>query len=70
MIAELRAAKIFDGVRGKPAADKDALAKVLVDVSIMAAALGDRLVEMDINPVFVGEKGKGLTAADALIVLK
>jgi acetyltransferase len=70
MIGELRGAKLFDGYRGKPAADKDALAKALVDVSVMAAALGDRLKEMDINPVFVAEKGKGLAAADALIVLK
>ncbi len=70
MIGELRAAKIFDGVRGKPASDKDALAKTLVDVSVMAAALGDRLKEMDINPIFVGGKGQGLAAADALIVLK
>lgn len=70
MIAELRAAKMFDGVRGKPASDKDALAKVLVDVSIMAAALGDRLKEMDINPIFVGAKGQGVAAADALVVLK
>ncbi len=70
MIAELRAAKMFDSVRGKPASDKDALAKVLVDVSIMAAALGDRLKEMDINPIFVGAKGQGVAAADALVVLK
>ncbi len=70
MIAELRGAKLFDGYRGKPAADKDALAKTLVDVSVMAAALGDRLKEMDINPIFVGEKGKGLAAADALVVVK
>ncbi len=70
MIAELRGAKLFDGYRGRPAADKDALARTLVDVSVMAAALGDRLKEMDINPIFVGERGKGLAAADALIVLK
>lgn len=70
MIAELRAAKVFDGYRGAPAADKEALARTLVDVSRMAAALGDRLKEMDINPIFVGADGKGLAAADALIVLK
>ncbi len=70
MIGELRAAKIFDGYRGKPAADKDALAQMLVDVSRMAAGLGDRLKEMDINPVFVGAKGEGVRAADALVVLK
>ncbi|MEZ5850602.1 MAG: acetate--CoA ligase family protein [Hyphomicrobiaceae bacterium] len=70
MIAELRGAKLFDGYRGKPAADKAALAQTLVDVSVMAAALGSRLKEMDINPIFVREQGKGLAAADALVVLK
>jgi acyl-CoA synthetase (NDP forming) len=70
MIAELRGAKLFDGYRGSPPADKDALAAMLVEVSRMAAALGDRLKEMDINPVFVGSKGDGCVAADALIVLK
>ena len=39
MIAELRAARLFDGYRGKPAADKEALAQTLVKVSVMAAAL-------------------------------
>ncbi len=70
MIAELRGAKLFDGYRGKPAADKEALAETLVAVSRMAAGLGARLKEMDINPIFVGPIGKGLAAADALIVLK
>lgn len=70
MISELRAAKLFDGYRGKPAADKEALAHMLVEVSKMAAALGDRLKEMDINPVFVGAEGQGCRAADALVVLK
>jgi acetyltransferase len=70
MIRELRGAKLFDGYRGKPAADKDALAAMLVEVSRLAAALGPRLKEMDINPVFVGAKGEGVRAADALVVLK
>jgi acetyltransferase len=70
MIAELRAARLFDGYRGKPAADREALAATLVEVSRMAAALGPRLKEMDINPVFVGGEGQGVVAADALIVLK
>lgn len=70
MIAELRGAKLFDGYRGSPPSDKDALAEMLVAVSQMAAALGDRLQEMDINPVFVGPKGEGCVAADALFILK
>jgi acyl-CoA synthetase (NDP forming) len=70
MIAELRGAALFDGYRGSPRADRDALAAMLVEVSRMAAALGDRLKEMDINPVFVCPKGEGCVAADALIILK
>ena len=70
MIAELKGAKLFEGYRGKPAADTEALAETLVAVSRMASALGDRLKEMDINPVFVGARGEGVAAADALVVLK
>ncbi len=70
MIAELRGAKLFDGYRGSPPADKEALAAMLVEVSRMAAALGERVKEMDVNPVFVRPKGEGCVAADALIVLK
>ncbi len=68
MIAELRGAKLFDGYRGQPAGDKEALAHMLVEVSRMAWALRERLAELDINPVFVSKDG--VVAADALIVLK
>ena len=68
MIADLRGAKLFDGYRGKPAGDKEALAKALVAASQMAAALAPRLKEADINPLFVGPDG--VMAADALVVLK
>ena len=70
MIADLRAAKLFEGYRGKPPADKEALAETLVAVSKMATALAPRLKELDINPVFVGPGRTGVVAADALIVLK
>jgi acyl-CoA synthetase (NDP forming) len=70
MIAELRAAPLFEGYRGQPAADKEALARTLVAVSQMAMALAPRLREMDINPLFVGPPRRGLVAADALIVLR
>jgi acyl-CoA synthetase (NDP forming) len=70
MIGDLRGAKLLDGYRGKPPADKAALAATLVAVSKMAAALGSRLQELDINPVFVGPEGQGVVAADALLLLK
>jgi acetyltransferase len=68
MIAELRGSKLFDGYRGNPAADKEALARALVSASGMAAVLGSRLKEVDINPLFVGPGG--VMAADALVVLR
>ncbi len=67
MIAELRGAKLFDGYRGQPPADKEALARALVAASQMAAALAPRLKEADINPLFVGPSG--VVAADALVVV-
>jgi succinyl-CoA synthetase beta subunit len=36
----------------------------------MATALGPRLKELDINPLFVAPEGGGVVAADALLVLK
>jgi acyl-CoA synthetase (NDP forming) len=70
MIGELRGARLFEGYRGQAAADKEALAQALVAVSGMATALAPRLKELDINPVFVRPAGKGVAAADALVVLK
>jgi acyl-CoA synthetase (NDP forming) len=70
MVREIRGAKLFDGVRGQPARDVDALANLLVSVSEMAWLLRGRVAEMDINPVLVRPVGQGVVAADALVVLK
>ena len=70
MIAELRAAAIFSGVRGRPACDVAALAATLSAVSQMAWQLRDRLAELDINPLLVLPAGEGVVAADALVVLE
>ncbi len=70
MIAELKGARLFDGYRGSPVTDKQALARLLVEVSRMAMTLQERIGEIDINPVFVGSTGNGVVAADALIILR
>jgi acetyltransferase len=67
MIADLRGARLFDGYRGRPPADREALARALVAASQMATALAPRLREADINPLFVGPSG--VVAADALVVV-
>ena len=70
MIAELRGARLFEGVRGKPARDAEALAEMLVRVSALAWLLRSRIAEIDLNPVMVRARGAGVVAADALIVLR
>jgi acetyltransferase len=70
MIGELKARAVFDGARGASPRDLDALANVLIRVSALAWQLRDRLAELDINPLLVRPRGRGVVAADALIVLR
>jgi acetate---CoA ligase (ADP-forming) len=70
MIGELRGAALFGGLRGQSPRDTEALAATLARVSELAWLLRDSLAEMDINPVLVRPQGRGVAAADALIVLR
>ena len=61
---------VLRGYRGRAAADLEALEEVIVAFSAFAAQMGDRLLEAEINPLFVFEKGRGVCAADALVVIQ
>jgi acyl-CoA synthetase (NDP forming) len=67
MIAEIKGYAVLAGARGKPQADVAALAEAIVRLSALAVDLEAELAELDVNPLFVMEKGKGVKAADALI---
>lgn len=69
MARELKTWPLLDGFRGRPKADVEALAAAIVAFSCMAAQLGERLVEAEINPVFVLPEGQGVRAADGVVVL-
>jgi acetate---CoA ligase (ADP-forming) len=69
MIGELRGRAILHGSRGRPAGDVDALADALVCLGQLALAEGARLIELDVNPMFVLPFGQGIKAADALVVV-
>ncbi|WP_454737135.1 acetate--CoA ligase family protein [Cupriavidus necator] len=69
MIGALKTAPLLTGFRGRPKADVDALADTIVAFSRMVAALGDTLVEAEINPVFVLPAGQGVVAADGVAIL-
>jgi acyl-CoA synthetase (NDP forming) len=69
MARELKTWPLLDGFRGRPKADVEALASAIVAFSRLAAQLGDRLVEAEINPLFVLPAGQGVRAADGVAVL-
>jgi acetyltransferase len=69
MIGSLKASPILFGARGRPAADVDALADLLLRVSDMALAGRDTIDQLDLNPIFVYPKGQGVVAVDALIAV-
>ncbi|HWK66884.1 MAG TPA: acetate--CoA ligase family protein [Rhizobiaceae bacterium] len=68
MIREIRGYAMLEGVRGAPPADVDALAEMLAALSRFAAANAERIDSVDLNPVRVLERGRGVVALDALIV--
>ena len=70
MIADIKGHAVLAGARGRPPADVDALADVLVKLSALALDLEEHVAELDINPLFVMGQGRGVKAADALIRLR
>lgn len=70
MARSLKTWPLLDGFRGRPKADVDALVGVIVAFSNMVAQLGDKLLEAEINPIFVLEQGRGVRAADGVAVFE
>ncbi len=68
MIGEIKAAKILEGIRGQPPRDVDALVKVIMSVSKMVEE-NPEIRELDCNPTFVYERGKGALVVDARILI-
>jgi acyl-CoA synthetase (NDP forming) len=56
MLRELRTFPVLKGYRGSPPADVASLEDLLLRVSALAEDL-PQVVEMDLNPVRVGERG-------------
>ena len=69
MIRETKGYQILKGVRGKNRSDIEAVINVLLRISRLAEDWKDIVSEIDINPLIVFNEGKGVKAADALVVL-
>jgi len=63
-IAGLRTAPLFVGARGRAPLDIDAIAEAVVRLSWLAHDLGDRLVDLEVNPLIVRRSGEGAVAVD------
>ncbi|MGA7813888.1 acetate--CoA ligase family protein [Caballeronia sp.] len=69
MLQSLKTWSLLDGYRGRPRADVDAAVSAIVAFSRMAWQLGTRIVEAEINPVFVLHEGHGVLAVDGVAVI-
>jgi acyl-CoA synthetase (NDP forming) len=67
MVKSLRGYALLSGARGQAKADIKALVDLILSVARLAAACGDRLAELDLNPVVV--RPRGAVAVDSLVVV-
>ncbi|WP_163849174.1 acetate--CoA ligase family protein [Pseudooceanicola aestuarii] len=66
MLERLRGARILEGVRGRAAVDRAAVARVIARLSVLAAANADHIDSIEINPLLA--RPDGAVALDALIL--
>jgi acetate---CoA ligase (ADP-forming) len=65
MVTSLRGAAVLDGVRGGPPADLDAVCNAVLRLAELAAALGDDLESLEVNPLWID--GSVVEALDAVV---
>lgn len=70
MVRKLKGYQILEGVRGKPKLSIAELEQALLDLSRLSLDFDNIISEIDINPLIILEEGKGVTAADVLIIKK
>ena len=61
---------LLNGVRGAGRADLGAVTQLMESLSLLVESAGDTINEIDLNPVFVYDEGKGTVVVDAVIVGK
>jgi len=67
-LASLRSAPLLQGVRGRPPADRNAVVRAALSLAALADDLGDRIREVDVNPL-VALPDRAVVV-DALVVPK
>ena len=70
MLAELSVSRLLDGFRGGKAADRKALIDAICGLSKFFLDHRPWLDDLEINPLIVCEKGKGVRAVDIRPIMK
>ena len=70
MLRGLKASKFLEGFRGAAPRDVEAFVDCIVRFAAFVAASDGEFAAIDLNPVFVCPRGKGVRIADALIVTR
>jgi acetyl-CoA synthetase (ADP-forming) len=65
LLRRLRLWPVLAGVRGGPALDLESIGAIVTRMSWLAVDLGDRLIDLEANPVRVGRAGGGAVVVDA-----
>ena len=68
MIREIRGYRLFNGYRNMPARDEEAVVYIITKFSELLTE-NPNIVEADLNPVIVLERGKGAYVADARFII-
>lgn len=63
----LKGSKLMTGYRGRPEGDTEAVVDAVMAVAGFAHTYWESVTELDINPLMVRPKGKGVVAADAFV---
>ncbi|MFO1147244.1 MAG: acetate--CoA ligase family protein [Alsobacter sp.] len=66
-LRSLKAWRLLQGYRGRPAGDVTAAVEAVLAVARFAEAHAGRLLELDVNPLLVLPEGRGAVAVDALV---
>ena len=66
MTAEIRAHRLLGALRGRPPRDVDAVVDVIMRVSELMADV-EPLAELDVNPLFLLERGTAVADARAIL---
>ena len=67
LLAQLRIAPLFEGVRGEPKLDANAVCDAAVALGGLLSDSGAGVISVDINPLLVGADGYGCVGLDAVV---